>query len=224
MTARDDDDEDLLRRVAARLDGGASVTYSMLVGHHLGVAVTIDQASEMTGDYLAHTTTVKAALPHDHPFAMFIYGHDRIEAAPAEVVDRLLDAEARAFLRESQSIEVTTDDGKLKLTLPGLTHDEETLVAAVRFVARIVGGVAAATAAADAAAPAPVIGPAYRGAVDDQPRDAARAARAAEVDRIHQARRARARKQERFGVIALLLVGGTLVVIMAVMGIMVLTR
>jgi len=228
-SARSDARKTRLQKVAAQIGGTASS--AGLVGKHLGVDVTLELGSRGSGKNRSSWTFVEAVLPPGYPFSMHLRRHGwfdegkiaagnmvdvqlgdpeldaafLIEAAPAALICRLLDADARAFLRQHQHADVSTDAIELRLAVPGWEHPEEVILQALTFVARIAGGIREATAALDAEVPAAASGPVFREHPDDRPLQEARAARVAEVAKLNQVQKERASREQSFYVVLLVL-------------------
>ncbi|MBK7535532.1 MAG: hypothetical protein IPI49_09240 [Myxococcales bacterium] len=118
-----------------------------------------------------------------------------LEAAPMDVVRRLLDAPTRAQLSHFFAVELTTErttQRVLRMALPGWLLDEGDARRALQLVAGIAGRVKQAYDQAEDAVPVPLVGPPFRAAPDDRAAVAAAEAREAEVERLRAHRRQRA--------------------------------
>jgi len=151
------------RTVAGRLDG-VEVRFSL-----------VDRSRDSHRDLWTH---VECALPAGCPLVLYVEPHQlfdggriaageltdvtlgdlpfdarfRVEAAPAEVVRRLLGDQLRAWLLDQPDVELHTDSGgRLVLAMPGWDGVERACHA-VRHAAAIAAGLPAATAAVDRAA------------------------------------------------------------------------
>jgi hypothetical protein len=220
----------VLARIASRLEqasqGGAAVT-----GRYQGIEVTYRFATRGSGSNSESWTEVEAAVPASYPLAIHVRRHDwrdrthiergdmidvkvgdaefdrafLVEAAPADVVRRLLDGETRALLGAHQPVELDTIvDGDRKLLRLGIRQwieDEAGAAALIERIAAIAARVRDGFAEADAALPARDIGGPFRQEVDGQPAHDAARAREAEVERLGAVRAARTARQDRIMVV-----------------------
>ncbi|MBK9036365.1 MAG: hypothetical protein IPL61_34810 [Myxococcales bacterium] len=196
-----------LRRLALMLGGTAG--WSSVRATVDGVAVRLAYASRGSGKSRERWTYVDVPLPPGEPLTLNIIRHGlfergriargalldlrtgddefdriyRVEAAPADVVLRVLDPEVRAYLRERADAELYTTDGALCLAVRGTLTDARAHHA-IRLAVQVLASVRAAHAALDRAAPTSLVGAPHRGVPSDGPARGARAARAEEAARL----------------------------------------
>jgi hypothetical protein len=191
-------------------------------GTALGLPATVRFGRDGVGAGERRWTELEIALPHRYPLTMHIRPHheedrrriargdmvdldnadpafDRrflVEAAPIDVVHRLLDGATRNYLLQQRDVELTVDvDDRLvvRLALQTWLRDPAQARAALRVVAGLARRVREVYQQLyDApSAPALATGGPYRPSADAQPERDARAAREAEVARVAGLRRRR---------------------------------
>jgi hypothetical protein len=201
-----------------------------------GLRVAVSFTLSGSGSYRTHWTYLEAAMPAGYALALHLRPHRNedaieierdelldiqidvpefddaflIEGAPADVVRRLINPQVQATLLRQPPIKIDAADGVLQVMLSGWHEDAAAIRPWVELVGSIAGGVRDAYAAADAAIPLAATGGVYREIPDDQPLQAARAARFAEVQRLGEIRKSRSMLPAvvigLFGLIVLLIV------------------
>jgi hypothetical protein len=118
-----------------------------------------------------------------------------VEAAPADVARKLLDAKARAALASYDCVELTTEQAAagpvLRLAIRGWLEDGDAALAAAQLAVTMVRRVRQAYAEVEDEAPLAAVGAPFRPALDDGPARRAAADREAEVARLAGLRAAR---------------------------------
>jgi hypothetical protein len=210
--------EKRLRWLAAAADflGGEHDRSSKAWGTKLGPKVTLEFATRGAGSSAESWTHIHVDIPPRYPLALHVRRHGRadhkavargemvdvlvgdaafdtaflIEAAPADVVRVLLDAEIRSLLSAHQEIDLDTverGDGTraLVLGMRGWLEDLASFAAPIQVMARLGGRVRDAYAAADAEVErGTAAGDPYRPVTDDEPARKAQAQREAEVSKV----------------------------------------
>ena len=236
-------DEERRRNALAEALGGAWRGQVLAVPCR-GVGVRVVFTAAATRHHRQRWTYVEAPLPPYYPFALYVRGHvfeddlaiqrgemvdvptgdaafDReflVEGAPADVVARLLTPEVRVTLMQHPPLKLDTVDGTLQLLVGEWHEDPARLRPWVEVVAAIVTGLREANAAADAAVPLSTGGDPYRAIADDRPLQDARAARAAEVQRLGTIKRARASAARRVAWAVSAVVLGAALLLLAIAG------
>jgi hypothetical protein len=199
-----------------------------------GIGVHLRFATRGSGSNQTRWTYVDCPLPPAYPLAIHLQDHGwfdrgkidrgamvdveighpafdekfRVEAAPADVVRRMLTPAVREYLLAQGEVELATEDGALRLAIRGWLEKVEAAQEAIAITVGLVSAVRAGHHAADAEVPRPIVGGAYRGFADEAPLHAARAARADEVARVEAVRRKRNVTQTLLGVVIVLAIGG----------------
>lgn len=222
-----------LAQLAASLGGQAGS--NDVRGALDGVGVHLQFTTRGSGSSSTQWTYVDCALPPGYPLSLHVEEHGwfdrgkiergdmvdvevghpafdqkfRVEAAPADVVRRLLTPEVCEFLLRQRRAELETKDGGLRLAVRGWLDEIGAAQEAIAMTAAVARGVRAAHHAADAELPRPIVGDAYRGFADDAPVRAAQAARADEVAKVEALRRQRSLTQTlvAVGIVLLVAVG-----------------
>ena len=209
----------VLAQLAASLGGQAGS--NEVRGALDGVGVHLEFTTRGSGSSTTQWTYVTCALPPGYPLSLHLEEHGwfdrgkiergdmvdvelghaafdqkfRVEAAPADVVRRLLTPEVCAFLLRQRRAELETKDGALRLAVRGWLDEIGAAQEAIAMTVAVARDVRTAHHAADAELPRPLVGDAYRGFVDDAPVRAAQAARADEVAKVEALRRQRTATQ-----------------------------
>lgn len=232
---------------AAILGGEYSVPDGAAWGTKLGPRVELKYTTRGSGSSSESWTEIAVDLPPGYPLAVFVRRHglgDRsqvargemvdvevgdptfdaeflIEAAPAAIAIRLLDAPARAFLAGYVDVELidrgSGDSHVLVFATKGWLQAREQLLPALEATAAIGRGVRDAFAAADAAIEPVDTGSPYRPQLDDQPARDEQARRANEVRAIGALRVQREARRQRDVVLAAVIVGIVFVISIALM-------
>ena len=201
---------------AAELLGGEHDRSSKAWGTKLGPKVTYELATRGAGSSAESWTHIHVDVPKKYPLAVHVRRQGRrdhalvargemvdvlvgdrafddaflIEAAPADVVRLLLDAEVRRLLAlhgESDLDTVDRPDGTraLVLGIRGWIEDPALAAEPIQVMARLGSRVRDAYAAADAdLAKGDAPGDPYRPVVDDRPARTAQVGREAEVEKV----------------------------------------
>lgn len=232
----------LLAELAAHLGGTAGS--NDVRGALDGVGVHLQFTTRGSGSSSTQWTYVDCPLPPGYPLTIHLEEHGwfdrgkiergdmidvevgepafdekfRVEAAPAEVVRRLLTSEVCAYLLRSGRVELQTIDGALRLAIRGWLDQVEAAREAIAITVAMARGVRAAHTAVDAEVARPIVGEAYRGFADDRPVRAAQAARAAEVAKVEAIRRGRAATLTLIMVAAIVVIGALAVAVMIMAG------
>jgi len=215
------------QRIAAAL--GGMVEGSSVVASRDGVELRVTRATRGSGKSKEHWSYVDAPLPPGESLTLNVVTHGlfergaiargtmidlttgdeafdrryRVEAAPADVALRLLDADVRGYFNDRE-VELLTEDGRLRLAVRGRLDVDQT-VGAVDLARSIIARLRDAHAELDRQAARPLVGAPHRGIPSDAAAQRARDLRADEVARLDRLVRVRAR---RFAVIQV--VAGTL--------------
>ncbi len=223
--------KDVLAELAKHVDGQAGS--NDVRGTLDGVDVHLQFTTRGSGSSSTQWTYVDCPLPPGYPLTMHLQAHGwfdrgkiergdmvdvevgdptfdekfRVEAAPADVVRRILTPEVRGYLVVQGQVEVTTTDGVLRLAVRGWLDQLASAREAIATAVAIARGVRPAHAAADAEVPRPIVGGAYRGFADESPVRAAQAARVDEVARVEAVRRQRSVTQTMIWVLVVIGVG-----------------
>ncbi|MBL8624333.1 MAG: hypothetical protein JNK64_23705 [Myxococcales bacterium] len=221
----------VLAELAAHLGGQAGS--NDVRGALDGVGVHLQFTTRGSGSSSTQWTYVDCPLPPGYPLTIHLEEHGwfdrgkiergdmvdvevgepafdekfRVEAAPAEVVRRLLTPEACAYLLRIGRVELQTVGGTLRLAIRGWLDRADAAREAIAITVAMTRGVRAAHTAVDAEVARPIVGDAYRGFADDRPVRAAQAARADEVAKVEAIRRNRAATQTLIVVVAMIVIG-----------------
>jgi hypothetical protein len=212
--------ESMLGELRTWLRGEMDTSQGAVWGTHEGIKARFEYATRGTGSAVEHWTYLHADLP-PYPLRLFVRRHgwtdqtkiDRgelvdvkvgsepfdtaflIEAAPADVVARMFDDEARRYLlAQHVDVELEAKQTSLYLGLRGWITDVHEARAAVDCVVRIARRVREAYAEVEQQTPPQDVGSPYRPQLDDRAaRDAAadREAEIANLDHIRSTRRSR---------------------------------
>ncbi|MBK7075496.1 MAG: hypothetical protein IPH44_24715 [Myxococcales bacterium] len=206
-----------------------------------GVGVHLQLTTRGSGSSSTQWTYVDCPLPPGYPLTIHLEEHGwfdrgkiargdmvdvevgepafdekfRVEAAPAEVVRRLLTPEVCAYLLRVGRVELATLDGNVRLAIRGWLDQADAAREAIAITVAIARGVRSAHTAADAAVARPIVGGAYRGFADESPVRAAQAARADEVAKVEAVRRQRAATRTLVLVMVMIGIGVLAAMIMA---------
>src|ERR1700733_8274422 len=194
---------------------------SHAAGSGRGLPITYRYETRGSGSSSESWTEIDATIPAAYPLAIHVRRHawrdrahieaqamvdvevgdpefDRaflIEAARADVVKILLDADARRLLSAHHNVELDTisivDRRILRFAVRGWIEDVAIATAAIDGVARLGAHIRDAFAAADAATPAVDGGSPYRPMLDDAPSRDAAVARSEEGAKVEAVRSAR---------------------------------
>ena len=227
--------EKRLKWLAAAADflGGQHDHSNRAWGTKLGPTVTFELATRGAGSSAEHWTHIGVEISKKYPLAVHVRRHGKadhgqvargemvdvqvgdkafddaflVEAAPADVVRVLLEADIRALLAAYPEIDLDTVDRAdgtraLVVGIRGWLEDPAEFAEPMRVMARLGSRVRAAYAAADAAVEqntAP--GDPYRPIVDDAPVRAAQSAREAEVANVKGMRAERDARAKTFATV-----------------------
>lgn len=211
-----------LAAIAAHL-GGQHDDSGKAWGSALGPKTTFEFATRGAGSSAENWTHIEVEIPKAYPLAIHVRRHlgadqrviargdmvdvlvgDRefddaflVEAAPADVVRALFDAEVRAMLAAHTRVDLDTvehPDGtrSLKLGIAGWLEDLDRARPPLAAMGKLGANVREAYAKADAVHGPLVAGDPYRPVVDAQPARDAQAGRESEVGRVKQVRDKRA--------------------------------
>jgi hypothetical protein len=160
-----------------------------------GVRVSLSYETRSSGSSSEAWTYVDAALPRGYPLTLRLRRHGwfdagtiargemvdvivgdpvfdeafRVEGAPAEVVRRILQADARALLSAHDPVELDTQpDGTVRLAIRRWVEDVPAAGALLTRVARLATSIRGATLALDEAVPPTEAGSPYRAMTDDR--------------------------------------------------------
>lgn len=216
--------------IAAEL-AGTLVDSNRAVGRYDGVAVTYELTERGSGSSRVSWTMVEVELPRSYPLTLSVRRHALfdggkiargtmidvevgddafdtaylVEAAPADVVTRLLDARLRSFLLEQQQAELkTVQDGarrQLQLHVMGWTDTPEAGMPLIAETVRLAKRVRESFGAVMTAAPVSAIDAPYRSEprAANEPAIDKRVREVAHVDDLQRARAARDLRVSRAG-------------------------
>lgn len=218
---------DKLDSIAALL-GGGSDKKGYAWGDALGAMAHLRFVTRGSGSSSESWTEIDVDLPAKYPFEMLIRRHgwfdrgkiergtmidvevgDRafdeeflVEAAPADVVRKLLDAQVRAQLFHLPRFQLSTLSyaPTLRLELRGWV-EPEVVSAAVAMMAAIANGLRTAYSQVEAETPPVIAGSPFRQELDDGPARLAAAQREAEVEHVQRLRIERAQQSKVLGAI-----------------------
>jgi hypothetical protein len=198
------------------LGGGAS-SDNVATGHHRGVAITHRMVSRGSGSSCESWTELECE-PGVFPVVLHVEPHARgdadriargemidleigdpafdpafrVEAAPADIVARILDSAVRAYLLAHPRAELATHEGVLRLSVPGWIEDPDHALAGWDTLIAVRSNIRTAY---ETTVPAPaVVGSPFRPAQDDSAFHALEATRQrqiAEVAEVRSLRKAR---------------------------------
>ncbi len=229
----------LLKRISARLGGEHDATGAW--GDALGPYVTLSFVQRRGGRRPPRWTEIDVELPRRYPLFLNIRRHSSrdkganargsmvdleigdamfddaflVEAAPADVVRRLLTPQMRRFLESFRNVELTTPperEGIVRLALGGWTYKLDELDEALDVAVGLASGLRQAFIDAEAETPAVLgRGSPFREELDDAPARDAHARREAEVARLSWLRSAREPRRGIFPAIAVVVIGGIVI-------------